>query len=371
MRKRFVSVITILVILTAGFVGVSYGKPLAPTIRIGVLTNSTGPLYFAGAIQKTASALAGEDLYDASVKTLFFYEDVGNTVADAKTAFKKLRANDVDVVIGPLTSASTVAVLKADERDPLPIIAPSPIDQNVDGSLADVNWLFRMATTNDQDNYALVDLIARDKRPNIALVAGTDPYSMQSRLALARGLVFRGYSDVHGYSVTEQKALRLTKPDVLVLTTLEESVSFMNVMSDWVSPIKNVYLVQGNLANYSMYSWAGSLNGAQAVAPADSFPGGFKTRLLTALNKPYLLNSTNQSVFTLGKRIYDSVLAAGRVFKSGDSHEIYRKRLAQAKSEGQSLFSADGLYLMQKYTIFRYGSSGLFSPVAVFDPNSP
>ena len=371
MRKRFISAFTLLVVLTAGFVGVSYAKPLAPTIRIGVLTNSSGPLYFAGAIQKAASVLAGEDLYDESVKTSFFFEDVGGTIAEAKIAFKKLRANDVDVVIGPLVSTSTSAVLQADERDPLPVIAPSPIDENVDGSIGDVNWLFRMATTSNQDNYALVDLIARDKRPNIALVAGTDPYSIESRLGLARGLVFRGYSEVHGFSVTEQKALRSTKPDVLVLTTLEESVSFMNSMSDWVSQIKKVYLVQGNLANYSMYNWAGSLNGAQAIAPADSFPEGFKTRMIKALNKPYLLNSTNQSVFALAKRTYDAVLVAGKAFKSGISHEIYRKRLAQAKSEGQGLFSADGLYRIQKYTIFSYGSNGLFSPVAVFDPNSP
>jgi hypothetical protein len=371
MRKRFISALILLTVITAGYVGVSYAKPLAPTIRIGILSNSTGPLYFAGAIQKAASALAAEDLFAGSIKTVFFFEDVGNTEAEAKVAFKKLRLADVDVVIGPLATASTRAVLKANERDPLPIIAPSQLSEDLDSSIAGTNWLFRMATTSNQDNLALVDLIARDKRPSIAIVAGTDSYSLQSRLDLAMGLVFRGYRDVRGYSVTELKALRQTKPDVLVLTSLEESVNFMNNMSDWVKQIKKVYLIQGNLANYSMYSWADSFKGAQGIAPADMISDGFKSRLATSLNRTYLLTSSNQSVFTLGKRIYDSIMVAGLSFKAGESHETYRNRLAQAKSEGLSLFSQEGLYRAQKYTIFRYGSNGLFSAVAVFDPNSP
>jgi len=368
MSKRIV-ISFVAVLLGALFVGVSYAKPLAPTIRIGVLTTSSGPLYFAGAVQKAASKLAAEDLFDDGVKTSLFYEEIGS--ADPKVAFRKLKANDVDVVIGPIDSASTKTVLQANIKDPVSIISASQIADEIDGSVDGTNWIFRTATTISQDNNALVELLARDKKSSVALVTGTDSYSLAARRTLAFGLTFSGVNNLSLFSMNELKALRKTRPDVLVIATMEESVPFMNQMADWVDGVKKVYLIPGNMANYSMFPWVENLAGAQGIAPTDAASSSFRSRLASAMDKPYLVNSSNSLVFALGKRIYDSIMLAGGVYRSGDSALGFRNRLAQAKADNRLLFSADGYYRAQKYTIYRYGSEGLFAPVGIFERDTP
>lgn len=315
--------------------------------------------------------MASSDLFDSSIKVNFFFEDVGSSEADVKAAFKRLRLDEVDIVLGPIDTASTQTALLTNQRDPLAIIEPSAISDEIYGKIADQNWLFRMATTISQDNNALVELLARDKNSSIALVTGTDAYSWAARKTIALGLALRGIRNVSIYTINDLRSIRKSKPDVLVLASMEESVPFMNAMGDWVDGISTVYLVQGNLANYSMYSWAQSLANAQAIAPADVSSNSFKARLVAALNRPALLNSPNSPVLSLAKRIYDSVMLAGNTFRAGDSNLAFRNRLAQAKSDGQLLFTAAGYYRAQKYTVFRYGSNGLFSPVGIFDPDTP
>jgi hypothetical protein len=363
MRKFYALSAGVLVLV---LVGVSQAKPVTPTFKVGVLTTSTGPLYFVDPIQKSACNLVSQDLADSGIKVTCVYEDLSST-----DAFRKLRNQNVDVVIGPVDSENTSVALAANNRDPLVILEPSAVEDQLDGSVSGTNWLFRTSTTTNQDNLALVDLIARDKRPNVAIVYGSDAYSQQTRSSLVMGMVLRGIGNVHSYSIKDVKTISQTRPDVLILDSLEESVDFFDSMKDWVSRVKKVYLVQGNLANYSMFGWAKILDGAQSVAPLDSTTADFRTRIATSMNKPYLLSSPNSPIFALAKRIYDSVLLAARNYKSGDSHQSYRDRLAQTKNDGKLVFDKDGYLINPRYTIYRYTASGMFGAVAVFDPNTP
>ena len=369
MKRRVLFGLVALITSGLVFVGVSYAKPFTPQIKIGVLTTSSGPLYFAGAIQKAATKMAIDDLQANGVKASAFFEDVISQ--EPKVAFKNLRRADVDVVLGSIDSASTKIVMQTDERDPLPVLAPSSIGDDVDGSIDGTNWLFRLSTSISQDNNALVELIAKSKNPSVVIVSGTDGYSLAAKRTIAFGLGLRGVTNVGVYSVNDISSIRKTKPDVLVLASMEESIGFLNNMSDWVDGIGKVYLLPGNLANYSMYSWAADLAGAEAIVPDALANSSFRARLADEMGKPYLLNSPNSPIFTLAKKVYDSVMLAGLSFRAGDSHIAFRNRLAQAKSEGQLLFSSQGYYKAQKYTIFRYGIGGLFAPGAVFEPNSP
>jgi hypothetical protein len=142
---------------------------------------------------------------------------------------------------------------------------------------------------------------------------------------------------------------------------LEISVDFLSGLSQWFRKVPHKYLVAGNLANYSMYSWATDLAGAKALIPTEEIPEGFRADVAEFLNRPNLLSNPNSPMFGLAWRTYKAAKLAASL------QNERRESLERMKQT----FSPTGYYLGQKYVIYDYGAKGTFTEVGRYQPDTP
>jgi hypothetical protein len=251
--------------------------------------------------------------------------------------------------------------VKLNQQNPLPIIAPSSISEAIPATVKGKNWLFRLATTATQDSAALADYIAAEKPESVAILVGPESYSKLNAKLLQFGLVIRGLTDIHQYSMDEIAEAKKTNPEAVVLVSMESSIQFLNGLGEWFAKVPSKYLVQGNLANYSMYSWAKYLEGGKALVPEDQLEPDFKEKVAKYLNRPNLLNSPNTAMFGLAWRTYRSALLAGSLQND--------RRLSLERM--REVFSPTGYYLNQNYAIYGYRANGGFAPVGHYQKDTP
>ena len=361
------------IICVCGLYLVSMGsaKPLAPSLRIGVLVSDTGNLSFAGSIQRAAARLAVSDLVEekSSVKVELNFVDVGNSAGEYSRAFAKLRTLRSDVILAPIESDAAKALVESSSRNPLPIIAPSSLEDDLGGS-SSKPWFFRLATSPSQDSYALSQLIAKSKPRETLIVSSSLDSSRAQMKSIAFGLAMNGQR-AQTVNIKDTRLIAKTKPEAMVLLSMEESLPFFTALEDWLVQVPQVYLVPSNLADYSLYPWAKSLKGALALSPRTEIESGFKVDLAKALGNQAVLGSRGASVLALGQRIYDAVKIAteARIKAKSDSPEEIRVALSRAQNDGIRVFDKHGFLEKQEYLVFRYGSSGTFSQSSVFSPN--
>ncbi|MEY4417648.1 MAG: hypothetical protein RIQ88_86 [Actinomycetota bacterium] len=356
MKRKVFGLLILLVVGGLAVFGTSQAKPLAPSLKIGVFIAASGPLYFAGAFQKAGCELAEQD---SNVSC--FYADAGESDAQAKAAYKQLQNSDVDLLIAPLETESVKRVLKLNQPNPIPIIAASAIEEIPGAIVKDKNWLFRLASTSTQDISVLAEYIARDKPQSIAILVGPEAQSKQNARFLQFSLALRGFADVQQYSLAELKSLRQSNPDAVVLVSMESSVEFLEQLGMWFKKAPSRYLVQGNLANYSVYSWSKYLQAAKAIVPMDQVAQGFKESVANYLKRPNLLSAPNSPVFALAWRTKQAVDLVEGI--SGDIR-LGLERMKQT-------FNSHGYFLDQKYNIYSYGNQGIFTLVGPYQPETP
>jgi ABC-type branched-subunit amino acid transport system substrate-binding protein len=351
-------------------VSVGSAKPLAPGLRIGVLVSDSGELSFAGSIQRAAARLAVNDLANTSaVKVELNFVDVGDSESDYSRAFAKLKALRSDVILAPIESESAKALVEQNSKNPLPIIAPSSLVDDLGGS-SSKPWFFRLATSPSQDSYALSQFIAKSKPSSTLIVSSSLDSSRAQMKSIAFGLAMNGQR-VQTINIKDTKAIAKTKPESLVLLSMEESLSFFSSLEDWVDQVPQVYLVPSNLADYSLYPWAKSLKGALALSPRMEIEASFRTDLAKVLGNQAVLGARGALVLNLGQRTYDAVklAAEARIKAKNDSPEELRVTLSKSLKDGVKVFNKQGFLDLREYSVFRYGSSGTFSQSAFFSPN--
>ena len=372
MRKVQVAAIT-LVLGLGSFYLVSTGtaKPLAPSLKIAVLVSDSGELSFAGPIQRAAIRMAVKDLSDDKLplrlETIFI--DAGDTQAEHQTAISKLRTFDSDVVIAPIETKAARALVRSNEKNPIPIIAPSALEDDLDSS-SSKPWVYRLATSPSQDSYALGDFIEKAKPKSVLIVSSSNDQSRAQMKSLAFGLTMSGVR-VQTANIKDVKGIAKTKPDALVLLSMEESIQFFSSLADWVPQIPQVYMVPTNLADYSGYPWASSLKGAQALSAKYPVDPAFKAELARTLGNQAILGPRGASIVALAQQSYDAVKIASesRIKAKNGSPEELRQAISKAQNGGNGLFNRFGFYNQGKYSVFRYGGSGTFSMSSTFSQN--
>ena len=356
MRRRLLILLAVSGIVIVGWLGSVQAKPIAPGVNVGVLISTSGPLYFAGAYQR-----AGCELAEQQANISCFYADAGDSEIEAKAALRNLRGNSVDVLVAPIETDSVKTIAKLNLADPVPIVAPSSIAEGIAATAKGKNWLFRLASTSTQDASALADYIAQEKPDSVAILVGPENYSKQGAKMLQFGLVIRGITGVHQYSLQEIKAAKATNPEAVVLVSMESSVQFLTALGDWFGKVPAKFLVQGNLANYSMYSWANQLQGARALIPNDQIEPGFREEVARYLNRPPSTFGGSQAMLGLAWRTYQAARLAGGL---QNDQRVSLERMKQ-------VFSPTGYYLNQKYTVYGYRAGGSFAPVGSYQPDTP
>ena len=363
-----------LLLITVGvvyLVSIGNAKPLAPSLKVGVLVSDSGALAFAGPIQRAAVRLAVRDLAIAQepVKVDVSYLDIGDTEEENKQAVGKLKSLGVDLLIAPIESESAEVLAVNNTKSPLPIIATAALADDL-GSSMSKEWFFRLATSPSQDSVALANYVVRSGHKNVLLVFGSQPQNRAQLRSLSYGLILRGVR-VQTASIKEIKTVGKSKPDALVLLSMEESLTFFGAIPDWVEQIPQVYLVPSNLADYSAFAWAKILKGAQALSPRMKIDPVFRSDLAKALGNQSLTGPRSTTLLALAQRTYDSVeIAAHALLEAkSDSPEALKRAISKTEVQGKKLFNEYGFLEQTEYSVLKYGSTGRFSPVELFSPN--
>ena len=370
MRKvRNIAVLALIGIGGVYLVSIGNAKPIAPGLKVGVLVSDSGNLGFFGQVQRAAVRLAVRDLSDRPVKISIGYFDVGDSDQDRARAFSRLKAFESDVIIAPVESESTKALVESTTKSLVPMIAPSSLEDEL-GEETTKPWLFRLATSPSQDSFALVRFVSKPEPRQVAIVSGSLPQSRAQLRSLSFGLVMNGIR-VQTLAIKDLKAIAKTKPDALVLLSMEESLPFLSSMANWVESVPRVYLVPSNLADYSAYPFAKALKGAEAINPRTEVEPQFRADLAQILGNGGLQGPRAAPILGLGQRTYDAVKIAveARLRAKSDSPESLRSAIFRTQIEGKALFERSGFLDQSEYSVFRYSSSGTFSQVSVFSPN--
>ena len=374
LQMRKVKSIGAVLLVTVGviyLVSIGNAKPLAPALKVGVLVSDSGALRFAGPIQRAAAKIAVRDLAveETPVKVELSFADIGDTETENKRAIAKLRALGVEVLIAPIESSSADVLVETIEKKQIPIISTAPLADDL-GSSNSKQWHFRLATSPSQDSFALAKFIADSTPKNVLVVSGSLLQNREQQKSLSFGLILSGIK-VQTAGIKDVKTIAKTKPDALVLLSMEESLGFFSSMADWVAQVPNVYLVPSNLGDYSFYPWAKSLKGARALSPKHKIDPELRSDLSKELGNLSLVGPRSMTLLNLAQRTSDAVKLAADAFRDAksDSPEKLRQAIADTKVRGKDLFTEHGFLEQREYSVFRYGSSGTFSQGSVFSPN--
>ena len=140
------------VVLTTCTTCASFAQTSAqPPIKIGILTELSGPLGPSGAGQRDGFLLFlkknGNRLGGRAVETII--EDTGNDPQTTITKAKKLAESDhVDLLMGPLSSANGAAVRNYLIAQKLPTLLEATVDEIGDGK-----YIFRTSFSGNADSY--------------------------------------------------------------------------------------------------------------------------------------------------------------------------------------------------------------------------
>jgi branched-chain amino acid transport system substrate-binding protein len=363
-----------LLVITLGvgyLVSSGSAKPLAPALKVGVLVSDSGDLSFVGPIQRAAARVAVRDMAVAKepVKVEISYADIGDTENENKRAIAKLRALGVDVLIAPIESESAKVLVETNDKNQIPTISAAPLEEDL-GITSSKQWFFRLATSPSQDSFALAKYIAKSEPANVLVVSDSRVQSKAQLKSLSFGLIFHGIK-VKTANIKDVKVIAKTKPDAVVVLSMEESISFFGAIPDWIAQVPQLYLVPGNLGDYSAYPWAKSLSGALALTPRTKINPAFRSNLTKTLGNQPLVGLRSMTLMALAQRTYEAIeISAEALIEAKSVHpERLRQAIAKTNVQGNQIFEKAGFIDQTQYSVLRYGSSGTFSMASVFSPN--
>lgn len=346
-------------------------KPLAPSLKVGFLVSDSGDLGFVGPIQRAAARVAVRDMAVAKepVKVDISYADIGDTESENKRAIAKLRALGVDVIIAPIESESAKVLVESNEKNQIPTISAAPLEEDL-GVSSSKQWFFRLATSPSQDSFALAKYISKSDPENVLVVSDSLAQSRAQLKSLSFGLIFHGIK-VQTANIKDVKVIAKTKPDAVVVLSMEESIRFFGAIPEWIAQVPQLYLVPSNLGDYSGYPWAKSLSGALALAPRTKIDPAFRTNLTKALGNQPLVGSRSMTLMALAQRTHEAIrVSAEALIEAKSSHpERLRQAIAKTNVQGNQIFERAGFIDQTQYSVLRYGSSGTFSVASLFSPN--
>lgn len=365
--KKFPLVFGSIAIVSVGIylLSTSSAQPIAPALRLGVLVSDSGPLYFAGEYQRAAIKLAVADLAKATepVKVNASFLDLGDSQSEFEATREKLADFKADVLLAPIESSSALRLLKTTGDQP--VIATSAIAERVENQSA----VFRLAPTQSQEVIALAQYIVDSDVQSVAIVFSDDEYGKATRRSLAMAFTLRGIGKVQVVPVSEYTRVIRTKPDALVLASMEQSVSFFADYAKFQNKPKQLYLVPGNLANYSNYPWASQLKGSLGLLSQPNVPESFRNRLAKAMKRPAIRTTTNPIV-DLAYLSYRAVMVSGDAFlRAGiNSAPLLRASLLESESDGDRIFTKQGFANRDKYSVYQYSARGAYSVIGEYEP---
>ena len=287
------------------------------TLKIGTALPQTGNLAFLGPPEEAGVALAIKDINEAAAGITVEVEwgDSGDTDNKAyETEIPRLLNAGVSAILGAASSGTSLQFI--DQVIAADVIQFSPANTSAAFTTYEDNGLYwRTAPSDVLQGEVLGNWIAEDGHQNIAMLVLNDSYGTglaqftTETFEAAGGSVLAAptYNTGDTNFTSQINEVLAVDPDAIVLITFEEATTIIpELLSQY--PSDQIYMVDGNLANFSEDFAAGTMTGAKGTLPGldTNAIGDFTVRM----NDNWVAegNADLGGVFAYGAESYDAVV---------------------------------------------------------------
>jgi branched-chain amino acid transport system substrate-binding protein len=261
------------------------------TLKIGTILPQSGTLAFLGPPEEAGVALAVQEINDADlgITVEVEYRDSGDTTTDTATvSVTDLLSLDVSAIVGAASSGVSKTVI--DQITAAGVVQFSPANTSIDFTdYADDGLYWRTAPSDVLQGEVLGNLIAEDGAETVGMLVLNDSYGTGLAAALTENFEAAGgeivaeplFNTGETVFTTQISELTAANPDAIALITFDESKVVIPALrgAGYTGPL---YLVDGNLFDYSADLAPGALEGAKGTLPGLDVAtlGDFTDRLL-------------------------------------------------------------------------------------------
>jgi branched-chain amino acid transport system substrate-binding protein len=351
------------------------------TLRVAGIIPLTGGLSFLSPPEVAAIHLAIDEINAAGgvlgnkVQLTIADSGDGDTLQIADQSATKAIAGKADVVIGAASSGVTRSIINKITGAQIAEISMSNTAPDL-STWKDGGYYFRTAPSDLLQGKIIANQILQDGSKNVAIIYQDSSYG-KGLADVASGVLTKGKATVTPYAFPENetnfasivdKALA-AKPDAILLVSYDEAKKAIPALKAKAFDAKNLYLVDGNLADYSKESFAAYLNGAKGSLPGKATDKSFAAKLKA---KYKAVTKKDLTELAYGAETYDAVIlaalaaqASGKATGAGIKSQLTNVSLAGSGKVKVTSFAA-GLKALKAGKKINYdGQSG---PVE-FDKN--
>ncbi|MFN3707661.1 ABC transporter substrate-binding protein [Microcella sp.] len=282
------------------------------SLRVGTILPQSGALAFLGPPEEAGVALAVQEVNEANagITVEAIYRDSGDTTTDIATvSVTDLLSQDVSAIIGAASSAVSLTVI--DQITGAGVIQFSPANTSpAFTDYADNGLYWRTAPSDLLQGEVLGNLIAEDGAQSLGLLVLNDAYGTGLAEATKAAFEAAGGSVVAeelfnegDASVDAQvSALSAAAPEAIAVITFDQAKFALPALVNAGFSGEQLYLVDGNLADYSGDFEEGLIEGAKGTLPGLDIEtlGDFQDRLLEV--------DPNLTEFSYAAESYDAVI---------------------------------------------------------------
>ena len=266
------------------------GEDLA--LKVGTILPQSGALAFLGPPEEAGVNLAVQEINEAGlgISVEAILRDSGDTTTDIATVnVTDLLSQDVSAIIGAASSAVSLTVI--DQITSAGVIQFSPANTSATFTDYDDNGLyFRTAPSDVLQGEVLGNLIATDGIATLGLLVLNDAYGTglaeftSTAFEAAGGTVVAEELFNEGDTSVDAQvsALAAADPEAVAVITFDQASFALPALVNAGFSGEQLYLVDGNLADYSETFEAGLIEGAKGTLPGLDVAtlGDFSDRLL-------------------------------------------------------------------------------------------
>ena len=361
--KRALGAVAAVAVTAIALAGCAAPAAPAPTyakgdgvLKLGGVLPLTGALAFLSPPEIAGIDLAVKDINEAGgvlgKPVEFSLEDSsdGDSPAVAKDSATKLLGSGVDAIIGAAASGVTRNII--DQITGAKTVQISMSNTAPDLSeWADGGYYFRTAPSDLLQGGVVGNQIVSDGNENVGIIYQQTAYGEGLEAKAAEVIEAAGATVVAAEAFPEGESnfdtivdkVIAAGADSVLLISYDEVKKIVPALQKKNFDGSKIYLVDGNLANFSDQSWAGYLTGAQGTLPGGETDADFKKRAADLYKANYGKELTE---FAYLAESYDAVilLALAAEQAGNDSGEAIMNNMISVSTGGEKVSTfADGL----------------------------
>jgi len=318
-------------------------------LKLGGVLPLTGALSFLSPPEIAGIDLAIKDINDAGgvlgQPVTFSLEDSsdGDSPAVAKDSATKLLGAGVDAIIGAAASGVTRNIIDQ-------ITGAKTVQISMSNTAPDLStwddggYYFRTAPSDLLQGGVVGNQIVSDGNENVGIIFQQTPYG-EGLEAKAKDVIEKAGATVvaaeafpegeSNFDTIVDKVIAAGADSVLLIS-YDEVKKIVPALQKKSFPGDKIYLVDGNLANFSDQAWAGYLKGAQGTLPGGKTDEAFKQRAADLYKATYGKELTE---FAYLAESYDAVilLALAAEQAKNDSGEAIAANLTSVSTGGEKV----------------------------------